>query len=236
MGLLEELHERGRSYSYAAELLAWHNKRRDDRRTIPPVRIRSPRARRRSINRTATSQEHKINITSGNNAYIPELYGPCSPKPHMFAVGMDGNDLIFGLWYGFGEIEEFTEILINDAAVPGAVTVEEHKGTSAQTASTILSNLSGYTHTLVLDVNGTNRGVAYLVFRVPPGAVDGFPKVSVKIKGNCEIEDTRTPVTEYSDLPALCFRHWLKTTGVGPEFSVLDSTFETLVPIKPKWI
>ncbi len=199
-------------------------------RSLPYVRIKSPRpqARRSSINRTATPQEHKINITSGSDKYIPELYGECSPKPHMFAIGMDGNDLIFGLWYGFGEIEEFTEILINEAAVPAAVTVEEHKGTTAQTASTILSNLSGYTHTLVLDVNGTNRGVAYLVFRVPPGAVDGFPKVTVKLKGNCDIEDTRGPTTAYSDLPALCFRHWLTTVGAGPEFSVLDSTFETL--------
>lgn len=197
---------------------------------LPAVRIRSakPKASRSSINRTASSQEHKHKIESGKNKYIPAAYGPCCPKPRIFAADKDGSDLIMGIWFCLGEIEEFTKIYINDDDVPGTVTVQEHKGTTTQTADSILSNISGYTDTLVLDVNGTNVGVAYLALRIPPGAVKGFPRVTAKIKGNAAVEDTRGGgSTAYSDLSALCFRNWLKSSIYGPGVSVLDSSFET---------
>ena len=202
-----------------------------DRARLPNVRISSPspQARRSSINRTASSQATKLKVKSGAGTFLGPAYGPGQAGGKIFAAALDGTDLIIGFHFEIiGEIKDFTEILINDAAVPGTVTVNEHLGTTSQTADSILSNISGYTDTLVTTINGTDIGVPYIAMRIPEGAIKGFPRVTAKYLGNANVEDTRTSTTAYSDLPALCFRNWLESSVYGPGLSVNDSLFEDL--------
>jgi len=198
--------------------------------SIPAARITSkkPKASRRSINKTATSQEHKAQITSAANAYFPPSYGPCQAGIKIFAIGNIGTDTVIGGWFAFGEIEEITKIRCNGDDVPGTVTITEYTGTTAQTADpTLQSAISGYNDDLVLNIGGTDIGIAYIVARIPKGAVKGFPRFTVEWKGNKNIYDPRDSSTAYSDNPALCFRDWLKSSVYGPNFDVDDDTVKT---------
>jgi hypothetical protein len=198
--------------------------------SLPAARITSkkPKASRRSINKTATSQEHKAQITSAANAYFPPSYGPCQAGIKIFAIGNIGTDTVIGGWFAFGEIEEITKIRCNGDDVPGTVTITEYTGTTSQTADpTLQSAISGYNDDLVLNIGGTDIGIAYIVARIPAGAVKGFPCFTVEWKGNKNIYDPRDSSTAYSDNPALCFRDWLKSSVYGPNFDVDDDTVKT---------
>ena len=202
----------------------------DRGRSLPAVRIGSkkPKASRRSINRTATPQEHKAQPLSGANAYFPASYGPCEAATRMLAVGNIGTDFVYAGWFAFGEIEEIVKVRCNGDDVPVAVTITEYTGTTTQTVdSTLQSAISGYNDDQVITVGGTDIGIAYIVARVPAGAVKGYPRFTVQWKGNKNIYDPRDASTAYSDNPALCFRDWLKSSIYGPEFDVDDDTVKT---------
>jgi hypothetical protein len=187
----------------------------------------APKAPMPTINKTSTTQEFKLRVSSASDALIPIAYGPCELGGNVFAIDVAGTDLIMGVWFCLGEIEEFTKIYLNDDDVPVTVTIQEHKGTTSQTTDSILANISGYADDLVLNVGGTDIGVAYIAARIPLVSVKGFPRFTAVIKGMKDIYDTRTASTAYSDNPALCFRNWLKSSVYGPGYSVLDSTVST---------
>lgn len=201
------------------------------RLSIPAVTISDkPNASRSRVNKTA-KKKLSWSPKSASGMIIPIQYGPGFAGENVFACGKNGNNLVIGSIIALGEIEEITKVYVNDVDASGiaGVTVTEYTGTTAQTAdATLAAVFGGYADTLVLSVNGTNIGVAYVVVEIAPGAIDSAPRITVKYKGLKNIEDTRIPNTAYYTNPVLCFRNWLKSTVYGPGLSIDDTAFEAL--------
>jgi len=166
---------------------------------------------------SAPSRERTQQITA-DGITAPIVYGRARVPGLLRAVGTLSGDLVVAWVWAIGEIEQIEVIYINDAAVPGAVTLTNYTGTSTQTTdATLTSAIAGWNDALVRDFGNGPFGIAYTVARIPASEIAGFPRAEAVIKGTKNIFDPRTSTTAYTDNPALCYAHYCldKNNGVG---------------------
>jgi len=127
-------------------------------------------------------------------------------------------------WYyrvhviGEGEIEAFDAckldgVLSTDARFAGALSIEYHTGTEAQTASAML--LAAFPSKWT--ANDTGVGIAYAVLKIkndPTVFPNGEPVATFDIRGR-KLYDTRDGVTRFSNNPALVIRDYWTNTRYG---------------------
>lgn len=141
---------------------------------------------------------------AAQGALVPLLYGKRDVPGLVFAQGKIGTDLVIAYIWCAGEVQAIDAVYINDAAVPGGVTVTHYTGTSTQTVDpTLASAIAGYNDRVRVSLpGGSFLGIAYSVFRIPVGQITSFPRVRAVIRGR-KLYDPRTATTAYSDNPAL---------------------------------
>ena len=158
------------------------------------------------------------------------------------ATGADNKFLHRVIAFAGHEIEEFTEVYLNDykltvnlttGAITSAVSdtettsrynskvrIIQRLGTTDQTAiSQMVSEIPEWTSAHRL------RGIAYLYIRYEFDAdvfPNGIPEISAVIKGK-KVYDPRTDTTAWSDNPALCVRDYLSQSyGLESPDSEID--------------
>lgn len=156
------------------------------------------------LNKLANDPRDLTATVAAQGALVPLLYGKRDVPGLVFAQGKIGTDLVIAYMWCAGEIQAIDAIYINDAAVPGGVTVTNYLGTSTQTVdATLASAIAGYNDRVRVSLpGGTFLGIAYSVFRIPVGQLTSFPRVRAVIRGR-KLYDPRTATTAYSDNPAL---------------------------------
>ena len=156
------------------------------------------------LNKIANDPRDLTATVAAQGALVPLLYGKRDVPGLVFAQGKIGTDLVIAYMWCAGEIQAIDAIYINDAAVPGGVTVTNYLGTSTQTVdATLASAIAGYNDRVRVSLpGGTFLGIAYSVFRIPVGQLTSFPRVRAVIRGR-KLYDPRTLTTAYSDNPAL---------------------------------
>ena len=147
------------------------------------------------------------------------------------------------------ECEDIVQYYIDDKAVnvsSNRVTTDEFKkddksyaylyerlGTSTQTALSIaVSNTGGQ-----ITSNHRLRGICYTCARLRWNSeiwFGGVPNISAVIKGNNQIEDTRSSTTAYSANPAMILRNFLMDSTYGlnaASTEIDDTTFEAAATV-----
>lgn len=155
-------------------------------------------------NKQKTSAKERTQTVAAFGTLIPVLYGKIRVPGLVFATGMIGSDLVIGYIWGVGELHAIDTLWLNDAAVPGGVTVTHYTGTPTQGVdATLASAIAGYADTLRIVTPSGFRGIAYTVLRIPPGTITGWPTLQAVIRGR-KVLDVRTGTIGYSDNSALC--------------------------------
>ena len=177
-----------------------------------------------------------------NDINIPVIYGERlvgGSRVFVESSGTDNEFLYIALVLSEGEINDITEILIDDQAVTWSgdladntqvtvnssdanyykdgvslVTVEPHYGTDGQSASSLLSGLSSW---------GSNHklsGLCYLAlkFKWNQDVWGGMPKIQAKIQGK-KVKTYNASLVEqtasYQTNPAWCILDYLTNTRYG---------------------
>lgn len=189
----------------------------------------------------APTVDNKVTIRQAAAAR-PIVYGKTRVSGiYAFVHATDNNqNLRLVILFAGHEIEEFSEIWFNDAAVSidwgsaGQVTsgpfaykanVNVHLGAADQLADQDLIDVTGGTWT------ATDRlqGIAYLYVTLNFDAkvyTGGVPNITAVIKGK-KVYDPRTGLTAWSANPALCLADYLcdTTYGVGVDYATgIDET------------
>lgn len=154
-------------------------------------------------------------------AQIPVICNRAVVPPLVYAVELDDVDLVIGIAWGLGISGPVASIApkINDADLPDTVTVTHYFGDPAQGVDpTLAAVIPGYADTLTTTVAGVTAGIAHSVFRVPPGAVQGFPRISAIIDAG-------------SLTPAEVLAAYLRSPVFGPGKMVEQSSVDALASI-----
>ena len=177
-----------------------------------------------------------------NNASIPVIYGERlvgGTRVFIETSGTDNEFLYIALVLSEGEINSIEEIRVDEKVVTfsGAltdntqrtvassdsnfykdgqsyITIEPHFGTDGQSASSLLSTLSGW---------GTNHklsGICYLALKFKWNAdiFGGVPQVQAKIKGRKVVtlaSDLSEETASFSTNPAFCLLDYLRNERYG---------------------
>jgi hypothetical protein len=166
-----------------------------------------------------------------NDASIPVVYGERlvgGTRVFVETSGSDNTYLYVSLILSEGEINDITEIRIDDKVVTWSadladntqvtvnssdtnfyknseslITVEPHYGTDGQSASSLLSTLSNW------DSNHKLSGLAYLAIRFKwnQDVFSGVPKIQAKVQGK--------KVVAYSSLLVAQTAHLIQLTQLG---------------------
>ena len=184
-----------------------------------------------------------------NDASIPVIYGTRlvgGTRVFMETSGTDNTYLYMAIVLGEGEINDITEIRIDDKAVTWSgdladntqrtvgsgdsnfykdsaslITVEPHYGTDGQSASTLLSTLSSW---------GSNHklsGLAYLALRFTwnQDAFSSIPKVQSVVQGRKVVtlaSNLSEETASFSSNPAFCLLDYLRNTRYGKGIATAD--------------
>jgi hypothetical protein len=189
-----------------------------------------------------------------NDASIPVVYGERlvgGTRVFVETSGSDNTYLYIALVLSEGEINDITEIRIDDKAVTWSadladntqvtvnssdtnfyknseslITVEPHYGTDGQSASSLLSTLSnwGSDHKL--------SGLAYLAIRFKwnQDVFSGVPKIQAKVQGKKVVtydSGLNAQTSSYSTNPAWCLLDYLTNTRYGKGLSVNEMDLQT---------
>lgn len=178
------------------------------------------------FNRQPTLEEITRNITADNVA-IPIVYGHAQVGGQIFAVDYNAGTWVVGYLLCLGEINDITNVWINDAAPVAGVTVTEYTGTTTQTTDATLSSaIAGYTDDLVFDLpNSQKQGVAYIVVEYTDDHYDTWPRVVCEIEGK-KVWNPKTSTTVYSTNPALHLGDLLSSSIYGHGYTVDDTALE----------
>jgi hypothetical protein len=177
------------------------------------------RAPATELKAAAPTPRERTATVAGGGAYLRIIYGRDTVPGQVALQGFIGTDLVLGVVWGYGEIEEVEKVYINDEDVPAGVTVTHYTGTTSQTAdSTLSSAITAFSDDMILRTPDGDVGVAYSVFRIPTGEIDGFPRFQAIIKGR-KLYDERTDTTAYSDNSSLCLNDLIThpVYGLGRE-------------------
>ena len=184
-----------------------------------------------------------------NDANVPIIYGTRlvgGTRVFMETSGTDNTYLYMAIILGEGEINNITEIRVDDKPVTWAssladntevevnssdsnfykdstslIRVEPHFGSDSQTASTLLTTLSSW---------GTNhrlRGIAYLALRFKwnQDAFSSIPKVQAVVQGKKVVSYNSSLVAQtasHSTNPAWCLLDYLTNERYGKGLAVGD--------------
>ena len=184
-----------------------------------------------------------------NDANIPVIYGTRlvgGTRVFMETSGTDNTYLYMAIVLSEGEINDITEIRIDDKAVTWAsdladntavevgsgdsnfykdsaslIRVEPHFGSDSQTASSLLSTLSSW---------GTNhrlRGIAYLALRFKwnQDAFSSIPKVQSVVQGKKVVTlaaNLSEQTASFSSNPAFCLLDYLRNERYGKGIATAD--------------
>ena len=184
-----------------------------------------------------------------NDASIPVIYGTRlvgGTRVFMETSGTDNTYLYMAIILGEGEINDITEIRIDDKAVTWSgdladntqrtvgsgdsnfykdsaslITVEPHYGTDGQSASSLLSTLSSW---------GSNHklsGLAYLALRFTwnQDAFSSIPKVQSVVQGKKVVtlaSNLSEETASFSSNPAFCLLDYLRNTRYGKGIATAD--------------
>jgi len=184
-----------------------------------------------------------------NDASIPVIYGTRlvgGTRVFMETSGTDNTYLYMAIILGEGEINNITEIRIDDKAVTWSgdladntqrtvgsgdsnfykdsaslITVEPHYGTDGQSASSLLSTLSSW---------GSNHklsGLAYLALRFTwnQDAFSSIPKVQSVVQGRKVVtlaSNLSEETASFSSNPAFCLLDYLRNTRYGKGIATAD--------------
>jgi hypothetical protein len=189
-----------------------------------------------------------------NDASIPIVYGERlvgGTRVFVETSGSDNTYLYIALVLSEGEINDITEIRVDDKVVTWSadladntqvtvnssdtnfyknseslITVEPHYGTDGQSASSLLSTLSNW---------GTNHklsGLAYLAvrFKWNQDVFSGVPKIQAKVQGKKVVTYNASLVAQtasYSTNPAWCLLDYLTNARYGKGLSVSEMNLQT---------
>ena len=189
-----------------------------------------------------------------NDANIPIIYGERLTGGTRILVETSGTDntyLYIALVLAEGEINDITEIRIDDKVVTFAssfsdgtavevdssdtnfyknseslIRVEPHYGTDGQSASSLLSTLDNW------GANHKLSGLAYLAIRFKwnQDAFTGVPKVQAKVQGKKVVNYNSSLVAQtasYTTNPAWCLLDYLTNARYGKGLSVNEMDLQT---------
>ena len=184
-----------------------------------------------------------------NDANIPVIYGTRlvgGTRVFLETSGTDNTYLYMALVLSEGEIDDITEIRVDDKVVTfsadiadntqitvnssdanffknseSLITVEPHYGSDSQTASSLLSTLSSW------GSNHRLRGLAYLALRFTwnQDAFTGIPKVQAVVKGKKVVfynSSLAAQTAAFKTNPAWCLLDYLTNERYGKGLSVSD--------------
>jgi hypothetical protein len=189
-----------------------------------------------------------------NDANIPVVYGERltgGVRVFMESSGTDNTYLYMSIIMSEGEINNISEILIDDKAVTWSgtladntqrtvasndanfykgseslITVEPHFGTDGQSASSLLSTLTNWT------ANHKLSGLCYIALRFKwnQDAFVGVPKVQAKIQGKKIVTYNSSLVAQtasYSTNPAWCLLDYLTNARYGKGLSTSEINLQS---------
>ena len=184
-----------------------------------------------------------------NDASIPVIYGTRlvgGTRVFMETSGTDNTYLYMAIVLGEGEINDITEIKVDDKAITWSgdladntqrtvgsgdgnfykdsaslITVEPHYGSDSQSASTLLSTLSSW------GSNHRLRGIAYLALRFTwnQDAFSSIPKVQAVVQGKKVVAYNSSSVAQtaaFSANPAWCLLDYLTNERYGKGLAITD--------------
>jgi hypothetical protein len=177
-------------------------------------------------------QSSKTQVMSASrDSVIPVIYGgPERTAGMLYTARIRSGKLVLCLILcdgGSSGVQAIDAVELNDVALTGGswssdsrtfsngVIVKRYFGTQTQVVDpTLAAAISGFTETMA--------GTAYIVVQIPPSVSQGFPRITVEVKG-LKVYDPRDsgqllvdPTTWlWSDNPALCLADFLSNSTYG---------------------
>lgn len=159
-----------------------------------------------TLKQIATPPRDQTLTVAGSDAPIPIVYGRRSLPGLVTLRGEISGDLVLGVVWCLGEILEIEEVYINGEAVPAGITQTDYLGLDDQAVDSTLSTaIAAFNDPMILETPNGNRGIAYSVFRIPAGQLDGSPTFQAVVKG-MKVVDPRNPQPDTPVYPSA--RYW----------------------------
>jgi hypothetical protein len=159
-----------------------------------------------TLKEIATPPRDQTLTVAGSDAPIPIVYGRRSLPGLVTLRGDISGDLVLGVVWCLGEIIEIEDVYINGEAVPAGVTQTDYLGLDDQTVdSTLATAIAAFNDPMLLETPNGTRGIAYSVFRIPAGQLDGSPTFQAVVKG-MRVSDPRNPQPSSPVYPSA--RYW----------------------------
>lgn len=162
-----------------------------------------------------TTARERTETVAAHGALVPVSFGGVRMPGMVFAVAKIGADLVVGYIWCVGPVHAIDTLWLNDAAVPGAVTVTHYTGTPSQGVdATLAAAIPAYADSLRIQTPGGLRGLAYSVVRIPPAALTGWPRAQAEIRARTVLDD-RSASTVYSENTALALADVIRDADYG---------------------
>lgn len=177
--------------------------------------------------------ERDVTITALGEI-VPIIYGRSDVGARIFAVAVHDNKLILGALWCVGECEAVEKVYINGSVITAGITRDDYLGTTTQQpASILVSAIANYDDSMVASIGTEAIGICYSVFRINPGVLNGFPRLTAVIQGR-KVWDPRNLTsaqassltyqeasstmgsTVFTKNPALCTADFLASRIFGP--------------------
>ncbi len=179
-----------------------------------------------ALNKSASSAREQQAMVAGENTIIPIVYGRRRVGPAIAGAMQYGGNLVLLCIWCLGEVNAVESIQINDAAVPGNVTVTHYTGAPGQTPDpTLVAACANQSPPIAF--TDAMPGICYSVLVIPPGANGGFPRPAAVIQG-LKVRSSQFSARAYSDNPAYILADFIESTDYGAGRTVDWATVATV--------
>lgn len=188
------------------------------------------RMKAQQINQTAPNAVRQAMTFAAAGEYIRLAYGRVRLGGRVFAIGKIGTDTVIGYYWCLGECDSIEAFYLDDATVPGGVTVNHYLGTTSQTVNANLAAatmIAGGTYNdamIATTPAGYQIGICYTVVRIPTASMSTLPRAAQAVIKARKTYDPRTSTTVWSENPALHLADMLSAPELGMGLTVLGVT------------
>lgn len=166
----------------------------------------------------ASAAEARTATVLASGLRIPLIYGRTAIGARADIWAVRGGYLYMRCIVGHGPIDAVESVLHEGAALPAGVDYVAYLGAPGQGVDPWLAAVFA-AQTPADPYVDTLPGIAYIVLRVPVGALAGLPALRIVVRGRL-LYDPRTGLVAYSDNPALAFADLLASTAYGADLEM----------------
>lgn len=200
------------------------------------------RMRAQEINARSPDPVRNAMTFAAAGEFVRLAYGRVRLGARLYVSGKISTDTVIAYIWCLGECDSIEAFYLDDAAVPGGVTVNHYLGTTSQTVNANLASaIGGFADPMIATTPaGHQIGICYTVVRIPVASMATLPRSAQAVIKARKTYDPRTSTTVWSENPALHLADMLSAPELGMGLTVLgvaeaaDRADELLEGVSPR--